>query len=190
MGTAKLHQRENCEGTNSFSASPLGQSGREHLWSHILFAFANELPHPCFMYFNCYGKSNSKDFEMSMFSGNFRLILCPAYFTGRGFSFSIFSLRFPRHCHPSHLQPKFSPGKKANPKWPAVTQSCPALCNPMDCSPPSSSVHGILQARILEWVAISFSRGSSWPRDQTQVSCIAGRRLTAWATRGSPKGHN
>ena len=42
MGTPKLHQRENCEGTNSFSASPLGQSGKEHLWSHILFAFANE----------------------------------------------------------------------------------------------------------------------------------------------------
>lgn len=43
LGTAKLHQRENCKGTNSFSASPLGQSGKEHLWSHILFAFANEL---------------------------------------------------------------------------------------------------------------------------------------------------
>ena len=56
-----------------------------------------------------------------------------------------------------------------------VTQSCLTLCNPMDCSPPGSSVHGILQARILEWVAMSFSRGSSWPRDQTQVSCTAGR---------------
>ena len=53
----------------------------------------------------------------------------------------------------------------------------------MDCSPPGSSVHGILQARILEWVAIFFSRESSWPRDQTQVSCIAGRRFTLWATR-------
>ena len=53
----------------------------------------------------------------------------------------------------------------------------------MDCSPPGSSVHGILQARILEWVAISFSRGSSWPRNWTQVSCIAGRFLTYWATR-------
>ena len=48
-----------------------------------------------------------------------------------------------------------------------VTQSCPALCNPMDCSPPGSPVHGILQARILEWVAISFSTGSSQPRDHT-----------------------
>ena len=53
----------------------------------------------------------------------------------------------------------------------------------MDCSPPGSSVHGIIQARILEWVAIPFSRGSSWPRDQTWVSCIAGRFFTIWATR-------
>ena len=51
-----------------------------------------------------------------------------------------------------------------------VTQSCPTLCDPVDCRPPGSSIHGILQARILEWVAISFSRGSSWPRDRTQVS--------------------
>ena len=52
-----------------------------------------------------------------------------------------------------------------------VAQSCPSLCgNPMDCSLPSFSVHGIFQARVLEWVAISFSRGSSWLRDQTQVS--------------------
>ena len=58
-----------------------------------------------------------------------------------------------------------------------VAQSCPFLCNPMDCSPPGSSIHGILQARILKWVAISFSRGSSQPRDQTQVSRIAGRRF-------------
>ena len=53
----------------------------------------------------------------------------------------------------------------------------------MDCSPPGSSVHGILQARILEWVAISFSRGSSQPRDRTQVFRIAGRRFNLWATR-------
>ena len=64
-----------------------------------------------------------------------------------------------------------------------VTQSCPILCNPTDCSPPGSSVHGILQARILEWVTIPFSRGSSWPRDQTWVSCITGRCFTVWATR-------
>ena len=64
-----------------------------------------------------------------------------------------------------------------------TAQLCPTLCNPMDCSLPGSSVHGILQARILEWVAISFSRGSSKPRDQTQVSCIAGRCFILWATR-------
>ena len=51
----------------------------------------------------------------------------------------------------------------------------PTLCDPIDCSPPGSSVHGIVQERILEWVAIPFSRGSSRPRDQTRVSCIVGR---------------
>ena len=59
-----------------------------------------------------------------------------------------------------------------------VTQTCPTLCNPMDCSLLGSSVHGILQAGILEWVAMSSSRGSSQPRDQTQVSYIAGRFFT------------
>ena len=56
--------------------------------------------------------------------------------------------------------------------------SCVWLCDPMDCNPPGSFVHGILQARILEWIAIPFSRGSSWPRDQARVSCIAGRCFT------------
>ena len=60
-----------------------------------------------------------------------------------------------------------------------VTQLCPTLCGPMDCSLPGSSVHGILQARILEQIAIPFSRGSSWPKDQTQT----GRFFTLWATR-------
>ena len=55
-----------------------------------------------------------------------------------------------------------------------VDEGCLTLCSPMDCSPQGSSVHGILQARILEWVAIPFSRGSSQPREQTWVSCIAG----------------
>ena len=64
-----------------------------------------------------------------------------------------------------------------------VALSRPTLCDPMDCSPPGFSVYGILQARILEWVAIPFSRGSYWPRDRTQVSCIAGRFFTVWATR-------
>ena len=65
-------------------------------------------------------------------------------------------------------------------KWKKVrvVQSCPTLCGPMDYI-----VHGILQARILEWVAVPFSRGSSQPRDQTQVSRIAGGFFTSWATR-------
>ena len=63
------------------------------------------------------------------------------------------------------------------------TQLCPTLCDPMNCSLPGSPVHGILQARMLEWVAISFSRRSSRPRDQTLVSCFAGRFFTIWATR-------
>ena len=61
--------------------------------------------------------------------------------------------------------------------------SCPTLCDPMDCSPPGSSVLGILQAGILEWIAISFSRGSSWHRGRTQVSCTIGIFFTNWATR-------
>ena len=69
-----------------------------------------------------------------------------------------------------------------------VTQSCLTLCGLVDCSLPGSSKHEILQARILEWVAISFSRGSSQPRDQTKVSCIAGRCFTLWAIRELLKG--
>ena len=64
-----------------------------------------------------------------------------------------------------------------------LAQSCPTLCDPMACSLPCSSVCGILQARILEWVAISFSRRSSEPRSRTRVSRIVGRCFTIWATR-------
>ena len=64
-----------------------------------------------------------------------------------------------------------------------ITQSCLTLCKPMDCSPPGSSVHGILQTRILEWIVISSSRGSSRTRDWTWVSWISGRFFTIWATR-------
>ena len=62
-------------------------------------------------------------------------------------------------------------------------QSCPTLWNPIDCSPPGSSVQGIVQIRILEWVAIPFSRGSSQSREWTQISFIGGRFFTIWATR-------
>ena len=63
-----------------------------------------------------------------------------------------------------------------------IAQSYLSLCNPMDCSPSGFSVHRILQTGILEWVAPSFSRGTSRPRDPTQVSCIPGRFFTIWAT--------
>ena len=63
---------------------------------------------------------------------------------------------------------------------------CPTLCDPIDNSLLGSAVHGIFQARILEWAAISFSRESSQPRDRTQVSCIADRCFTIWATREAP----
>ena len=68
-----------------------------------------------------------------------------------------------------------------------MARLCLTLHNPMHCSPPGSSVLGILQARILEWVAMTFSRGSSQPRDRTQVSCIAGGLLTVWAIWEAPK---
>ena len=68
-----------------------------------------------------------------------------------------------------------------------IAQSCPTVCNPTDCSPPGSSVHRILQARILEWVAMSSSRRASQPRDQTQISCIVGRFFTIWTTREVPR---
>ena len=67
-----------------------------------------------------------------------------------------------------------------------VTQLCSILCDPIDCNPPGFCVHGILQTRILEWVDIPFSKGSSQPTDWTQVSCIAGRFFTIWATRETP----
>ena len=63
-----------------------------------------------------------------------------------------------------------------------VARSCLTLCHPVGCSPPGSSVHGILQAMVLEWVAISFSRGTSQSRNWTQVSHTAGRYFTDWAT--------
>ena len=67
-----------------------------------------------------------------------------------------------------------------------VAQSCPTLCNPMACSPPGSSVHGIIQARILEWVAMPFSRGSSWPRIWTRISYISRQILYHLSHQGSP----
>ena len=70
-----------------------------------------------------------------------------------------------------------------------LLQSCPTLCNPMDCGPPGNSVRGILQEKLLEWVAISYSRGSSQPRDQihvSYVSCIGRQVLYYYCHLGSP----
>ena len=68
-------------------------------------------------------------------------------------------------------------------KWSEVSQSCPTLFDPMDCSIPGFTDHGFFEARVLEWVAISFSSGSSQPRDQTRASRVVGWRFTLWATR-------
>ena len=65
----------------------------------------------------------------------------------------------------------------------SVAQLCPTLCYPMNCSPPGSSVHGLLQARILEWVAISSFRESSPPSDQTSISCMGRQVFYHWTTR-------
>ena len=67
-------------------------------------------------------------------------------------------------------------------------RSCLTLCYPIDCSPPDSYVHGLFQAKILEWVAISFSRGSSQPRDWTHVSCVSciGRKILSLVQTGKP----
>ena len=75
----------------------------------------------------------------------------------------------------------------------SVTQSCLTLCDPTDCSPPDSPLHGIFQARILEWVAISSSRRSSWPKDRNCVSCSSctGRWiLYCWTIREAPIARN
>ena len=101
---------------------------------------------------------------------------------GACLAFSKNSVTVQRHCSACdcHLlmSPKHSKWKKVR-----VAQSCPTFCDPMDCSPPGSSVHGILQTRILEWVASPFSRESSRPRDRTWASRIAGRFFTVWVTR-------
>ena len=67
-----------------------------------------------------------------------------------------------------------------------IAQSFLTLCDTTNCSLSGSSIHGILQARILEWNAIPLSRGSSWPRDRAKVSCIAGRFFAIWATGKTP----
>ena len=108
--------------------------------------------------------------------------------TAGGFSQSV-PAAHPRVLSLHHLQARepasplpasltFHQGRSPDLMCMSVAQSCPALCDPMDCDLPGSSVHGILQARILERAAMPSSRGSSQPRDQTRVSCNAGRSFT------------
>ena len=73
-------------------------------------------------------------------------------------------------------------------KWKSLSRVW-LFAPPWNCSPPGSTVYGILQARVLEWIAISFSRVSSWPKDHPWVSCIAGRFFIFWATREACKGY-
>ena len=77
-----------------------------------------------------------------------------------------------------HLKSLIPPKRRSE-----VAQWCVTFCDPTDCSLAGSSIHAIFQARVLEWIAISFSTVSSWPRDRTQVSHIADRCFTLWATR-------
>ena len=95
--------------------------------------------------------------------------------------FSFLSLNLCRHCSPTQ-NAFLCLVRETLESESEVAQSCPTLCDPMDCRRPGPSIHGIFQARILEWGAIFFSRGSSWPRDWTQVYRIAGRLFTLWAT--------
>ena len=90
---------------------------------------------------------------------------------------TLLSMEFPKQEYWSGLpfpSPGALPDPGSEPVHAQLLQSCLTLCDPKDCSLPGSSVHEILQARILEWVAIPFFRGSTWPRDRTWVSCIAG----------------
>ena len=115
--------------------------------------------------------------QFSTFNDPATAILCPvspASWHTQGCSPGVFS--------------KYRSGWGTGPRKSGVAQWCLPLCGPVDYSLPGSSVHGILQARVLERVAISFSRRSSRPRDRIRVSCIAGRCFTVWATREAPRG--
>ena len=97
-------------------------------------------------------------------------------------SFFLHSIYYPQFC-PSDFSHSLLSLYLAWWASSAIAQSCPTFWDPMDCGLSGSSFHGIFQARVLEWIAISFSRGSSWPRNRTRVSHIAVRCFTIWATR-------
>ena len=87
------------------------------------------------------------------------------------------------HCRQTLYQLNYQGSLNALQRKVLVAQSWPTFSNPMDCSLPGSSVHRILEARILDWIAISFSKESSQSRDWTWITCIASRLFTVWATR-------
>ena len=97
------------------------------------------------------------------------------------------SLGFSRQEHWSGLP--FSSPMHESQKWKGSRSLVSNSSDPMDCSLPGFSVHGIFQAIVLEWVAISFSRESSWPRDWTQISCIVSKMLDHLRHQGSPMEH-
>ena len=104
----------------------------------------------------------------------------PGKTTGVGYYFLLQGILWPRdQTHISYI------GRRVHYHW-ATWKSCLTLCDPRDCSLPGSSVHGILQARILEWVAIPSSSGSSPPRDWTWVSCSGRQILYHLTYQGSP----
>ena len=88
-----------------------------------------------------------------------------------------YSMKYKKECQKDKVRPvtkgQITKGLSESEKKVLVSQSCLTLCHPMDCSPPGSSAHGIFQARILEWVATAFSRGSSQPRDRTSISYVS-----------------
>ena len=95
--------------------------------------------------------------------------------------FSIFQQSYNKFCNIGHVIYAIHLAGQVS-----VTQSCPTLCDPMDCIPPDSSVHGILQARILEWVAISFSRGSFRPGIEPRSPVLQPDSLPSESHQGSP----
>ena len=133
-------------------------------------------------------KGSQCDFRTDIFCNILLSQLCSSDFKVKSLSelplIGLQHLKFQRHQKPTVLF--FSVAIVCTAlKWTEVNvaQSCLTLCDPMDCRLPGYSVHGILQAIILEWVAMPFFRESYQPRDQTQISHIAGRFLTLWATR-------
>ena len=148
---------------------------RQEYWNALPYLPPGDLPNPglkpAVSYVSCIGR------QVLYHYSHLGSLLCHLeyYLTSVNFSSLI--------CKRETIPQIISPLQKPLYKLCFMCQMLSHLCDPMDCSLPGSSVHEILQARILEQVAISFSRGPSWPRDGTQVSCSAGKFFTVWTTR-------